>query len=116
MNLAVMFLVAAVSAPPDAASEHERYIALHHDWQRIHETAARERTPANASLVFDPREGAVWIERDGKKGSRDVRALPSGLDRSAYHVTPQGVTQIPFPVRLNRPDADPRNDDDTEHI
>jgi hypothetical protein len=116
MNLAVLLLMSAVSAPPNAASEHKRYIALHHDWQRIHETATRERTPANACLVLDPRVGAVWIEKDGKTDSRDVQALPSGLDWSAYLVTPQGVTEIPFPVRLNRPDADVRNDDDTEQI
>ena len=116
MNLAIMLLIAAVSAPPDAVVENERYMALHREWQRIHESNANEKTPANAVFVIDPREGTVCIEKDRTIEARDTRVLPSGLNWSAYLITPQGVTQISFPVRLKRPRTNIQIDDDTEHI
>lgn len=129
MKLAMMLLVVAVATPDitRAQSElhkqslaeveqHKKYLALHHEWQRLHESRTQEPSSANAQLVIDPREEAVWIEKDGKTDARDVRALPSGLEWSAYHVTTQGVTEIPFPVRLNRPRDRIQNEDDTEVI
>lgn len=116
MHLAAVMLLSSILVPVDAAADHQRFMALHHEWQRIHESAARERIPPNAVLVFDPREGAIWIEKDGKIDANDVRPLPSGLDWFAYHVTPQGVAQISFPVRISRLRQHIQDENDAEHI
>ena len=116
MNLAFMLLMAVVSAPNDAAAEQQRFLALHHEWQRMHRSAAKAQIPARAFLLVDPREKAVWIEKDGKVDARDILPLPAGFEWFAYHLTPRGLTQISFPVRLNHPRPDLQNDEDSESI
>jgi hypothetical protein len=116
MNLVAILLMAAASAPKDFDAEHQPYIALNHEWLRIHKTAERAGSPADACLVLDPTKEAVWIERDGKIDLRNRQPLPAGLDWLAFIVTPEGVAQVPFPVRLNRPRPDPQDEQNAETI
>ena len=72
MNLAMMFLMVAVATPnvtlaqserykqtAAESSQHDQYVALHHEWQRLHKSTTQEPSSANAKFVIDPREEAA---------------------------------------------------------
>src|SRR5262245_43598216 len=116
MKPALWLLLVALSVPNDSMAENQRFVALYHQWQRLHESAATDEVRANSYLIVEPREEAVWIETDGKIESDAVQPLPRGLEWSAYLITSQGVTQISFPVRLSHPRSIVENDDEAEEI
>ena len=109
-------MLVAVSTPKNDVDEHQRFMRLHHVWQDKHESAALNQKSVSEVLVFDPRKSAMWVEHDRKIDEGNVQSLPSGLEWSAYVITPRGVSSIPFPVRINNPRRDSQNENDTEQI
>jgi hypothetical protein len=112
MTFEILVLFSAITAPPAATPDHAKYKEVFAKWQCIHEL---EGQSANAQLVIDPRERAIWIENDGtihrEHGFAD---LPEGFEWSAFHITNRGIVECSFPVRLARPSI--KNDSGSEEL
>lgn len=121
MNLIWLLILTALAAPrgsaavQSAVADSDRFMALHRQWRETH-LAVRRKAPVNALLVFDPGRGQAWIDRDGQIDAKEREPLPTGLEWSAYLISDEGATEIPFPVRLNRPRVNIRKGDLTEEI
>lgn len=116
MNVIWLLILTTLAAPTDAASENQRFMSLHRQWRETHLAALRKQAPVDALLVFAPDQGRAWIEREGKVDPQESEPLPTDLEWSAYLIGDEGVTEIPFPVRLNRPRVSIRKGDPTEEI
>lgn len=112
MTLVTLILAATMSGPIDIHAEtariqasNNRISSLYDTWQQLHAPVSRGLPAPNAFLIIEPREGSLWIEKDGKVDPAHVRPLPGGLEWFAYYSTAQGVAEIKFPVRIRRPDT-----------
>ena len=101
MSLVVAVLLTLSVTSGTAQAEHAEYIRVHSEWVRLHET-----TDSQAQLVFDPREGAMWIENHGEIDEGFAVGLQQGLRWYAFHVTQNGVVERSFPIRLIAPRAE----------
>jgi len=98
---APLLLTAALTSP-EFDELNLSYFRLHETWRLSRLPPEDEHLPYDVYFVFDPRHGAMWIERDGKFRPDEVRRLPSGLKWNAYHVTPDGILELTFPIRLKQ--------------
>jgi len=119
----MLLIMASLAAPGNSAAENlrvvmenQRFVSLHRKWWETHQTALRRQESANTLLVVDPGQKGAWIETDGQVDAKDIEPLPAGLEWFAYLITEEGIAEIPFPVRLNRPRFDPTKGDDAEEI
>ena len=94
MGIAIAVLLASLGANHDVQLQKE-YLKVHAEWRRLHEAPNAE-----AQLVVDPREHALWIEDRGNVHHNSVVDLPRGCRWYAFHVTSVGIVERSFPVRL----------------
>lgn len=94
----------------DRVEELRSYTALHHSFRDL------QNKDGDTNLCIDPREGAMWLETKGRIIPSEVRRLPSGMKWKAFHVTQDGLAEIVFPVRIDRPREDVTAVRDTEAI
>jgi hypothetical protein len=110
MRLAITLIIAVSAASDGAAAENAAYLRVHKKWLRLHESP-----DAQAQLVVDPREHAMWIEDHGNVHDKSAVDLPRGFRWYAFHVTQKGIVERSFPIRLTDPRLD-INDELKEEI
>jgi hypothetical protein len=58
----------------------------------------------------------MWLETNGRIIPSEVRRLPSGMKWKAFHMTQDGLAEIVFPVRIDRPREDVKTVRESEVI
>lgn len=94
----------------DQIAEQKSYVALHQSFRD------RQDIDGDTDLVVDPRERTMWLEKDGRVIKSEVQRLPSGMRWTAFHQTQNGLAEISFPVRIDRPRNDVDDDGESESI
>ncbi len=84
----------------DRIEEQISYTALHQSFRDLQDKNG------DTNLCIDPREGAMWLETNGRIVPSEVRRLPSEMKWKAFHMTQDGLAEIAFPVRIDRPRED----------
>lgn len=94
-----------------AMAEQQRYLHVYHEWQRLDRVS-----DAQAHLVIDPREHAMWIEDHGKVLEGFVVDIPEGYRWYAFHITQNGIAERSFPLRLTKAWRDVKDEAQEEQV
>jgi hypothetical protein len=100
--MTILLLAASFVGPPVDPEDPSRLRSLKATWNEMHAKLSAEKPTINAFIVLDPREDAIWIEKDGKVDPEHVRSLPRDMEWSAFYVGEEGAAEIKFPVRVRR--------------
>lgn len=100
--MTILLLTASFVSPPVDNTDPSRLRSWKDSWNEMHAGLSAEKPTINAFIVLDPREEAIWIEKDGKVDPDHVRSLPRGMIWSAFYFGEDGVAEIKFPVRVRR--------------
>ena len=94
----------------DRIEEQRSYTGLHQSFRDLQDK------DGDTNLCIDPREGAMWLETNGRIIPSEVRRLPSGMKWKTFHMTQDGLAEIVFPVRIDRPREDVKTVRESEVI